>query len=217
MSNQVEYTLQRDITSFSYPPHMKRPDGFFGSNFFEKWIPSWEARLAHLVGKPNVFGIEIGVLHGDCAVFCAERIVTGENSIHCAIDINETEFLKNNIAPYKNIQFIKGRSCNVLRDPMIFSQNSADYIYIDGCHLAIDVLTDAVLAWPILKDHGILIFDDYGWGVHTNDEKQKPKLAIDAFLSGYTGHYELIEAGWQVCVKKLPYVYSREELDSNYQ
>lgn len=217
MSDQPEYTLKKSITTFDYPPHMKRPEGFFGSNFFEKWITNWERHLAHLVGKPNVLGIEIGTLHGDCAVFCAERIANGENSLHCCIDINETEFLKNNIAPYKNIQFIQGRSYDVLRNPHIFLPETADYIYVDGSHLAMDVLTDAVLAWPLLKDNGILIFDDYGWGAHTTDEKQKPKLGIDAFLMGYTGHVELIEAGWQVFLRKLPYTYSKEELEANYQ
>jgi predicted O-methyltransferase YrrM len=213
----TEYTLKKSITSFAYPPHMKRPEGFFGSNFFERWIPDWERHLAHLSGKPNVFGIEIGVLHGDCSVFCAERIANGEGSKHVCVDINETEHLKNNIAPYrgKNIEFIQGRSYDVLRSN--FSEKIADYIYIDGSHLAIDVLNDAVLSWPLLKDHGILIFDDYLWGAHTTDEKQKPKLGIDAFLNGYTGHVEVIAAGWQVFLKKLPYTYSKEELEANYQ
>lgn len=212
-----EYTLTRDITTYNYPSHMKRPEGFFGSNFFEKWIPNWETQLSHLVGKPNVLGIEIGTLHGDCAVFCAEKIVVGENSLHCSIDINESEFLKNNIAPYKNIQFIQGKSFDILRSPTIFLPGTADYIYIDGSHLAIDVMQDAVLSWYLLKDGGILIFDDYGWGAHTTDEKQKPKLAIDSFLTAYDGHTQVLSAGWQVFIKKLPYTYSKEELDANYQ
>lgn len=210
-----EYTLIKDITSYTYPSHMKRPDGFVGSNFFEKWIPNWKTHLGHLINKENIIGIEIGCLHGDCSVFCADEIVNGKNSIHYAIDINDSQFLQNNIAPYKNIVFFKGRSYNILKN--VFTEKVADYIYIDGSHLAIDVLSDAVLSWSILKDGGILIFDDYGWGIHTTDEKQKPKLAIDAFLQGYTGHYEIIEMGWQVFLRKLPYIYSKEELEANYQ
>lgn len=212
-----EYTLKSSITTYHYPEHMKRPEGFFGSNFFEKWIPNWQKYLGHLVGVPNIIGIEIGVLHGDCAVFCADKIITGENSIHYVIDINENEYLTNNIAPYlnKKIIFLQGTSYDILRKT--FSKSIADYIYIDGSHLAIDVLSDAVLSWGLLKDNGILIFDDYGWGVHTTDDKQKPKLAIDAFLSAYKDHYQLLDMGWQIIVKKLPYVYSKEELESNYQ
>lgn len=216
MSDKPEYTLKRDITTYVYPAHMKRPEGFFGSNFFEKWIPNWEKMLAHIRGKPGVIGIEIGALNGDCAVFCADRIANGEGSMHYAIDINETEFLKNNIAPYKNITFIKGRSYDVLRKYWD-KDGFADYIYVDGSHLAIDVLSDAMLSWALLKVDGLLIFDDYGWGAHTTDEKQKPKLAVDSFLAATTGHSSVVHAGWQVWVKKLPYTYSKEELEANYQ
>ena len=210
-----EYTLVRDITSYTYPSHMKRPEGFFGSNFFEKWIPNWQTHLGHLSNKPNVVGIEVGALHGDCAVFCADKIANGEGSIHYTIDINDTEYLRNNITPYKNIIFVKGKSYDILRKD--FFPQTADYIYIDGSHLAIDVMNDAVLSWSILKDNGILIFDDYGWGAHTTDEKQKPKLAIDSFMSAYQGHFQLLLGGWQVFLKKLPYTYSPEELGANYQ
>lgn len=66
-----EYTLKQDITSYKYPSHMIRPDGFFGSNFFEKWIPNWIDKLSHISGNPNITGIEIGCFNGDCSVFCA--------------------------------------------------------------------------------------------------------------------------------------------------
>lgn len=216
--NNTEYTLVRDMTTFTYPSHMKHPEGFFGSNFFEKWIPNWEKHLVNIRGKPNIIGIEIGTLHGDCTVYCAEKIVNGENSMHYAIDINETDYLKNNLSPYigKNVTFIKGKSRDILRQYWN-KEEFADYIYIDGSHLAIDVLSDAVLSWSLLKPEGILIFDDYGWGIHTTDEKQKPKLAIDAFLNAFREHYTILEFGWQVYIKKIPYVYTKEETEANYQ
>jgi hypothetical protein len=210
-----EYTLVRDITTYVYPSHIKSPGTFYGNNFFEKWIPLWKKFLGHLPDQPNVKGIEVGVLYGYCAIYCSEKIVNGNGSIHYAIDINDNEYLQNNIKLYKNIQFVKGKSYDILRHN--FEPSSIDYIYIDGSHLAIDVLSDAVLSWSLLKDGGILIFDDYGWGVHTKDEKQKPRLAIDAFLSAYVGHYELLYKEWQVFLKKIPYVYSEEELKANYQ
>ena len=207
-----EYTLVSDITTYVYPSHMKR-SAEFSINYFEKWIPKWIHHIGHLSGKENIVGIEIGSFYGDCAVFCAEKIVNGVNSKFFTIDICGTEYLKNNIAPYSNITFIEGKSYDILRTH--FSKSVADFIFIDGSHLGMDVLADSVLSWPLLKDNGILIFDDYGWGVHTSDEKLKPKLGIDAFLQAYTGHYKLLEFGWQVFVQKLPYVYSKEEIEEN--
>jgi cephalosporin hydroxylase len=83
---------------------MKRPVGF--DSYFEKWISQWKPYLSEFVGIPNVIGIEIGALYGECSVFCAETIASGENSLHIVIDINTNEYLQNNIAPYKNIRFI---------------------------------------------------------------------------------------------------------------
>ena len=42
--------------------------------------------------------------------------------------------------------------------------NFFDIIYIDGNHEPEYVLEDAVLSFRKLKNNGIMIFDDYGWG-----------------------------------------------------
>ena len=61
-----------------------------------------------------------------------------------------------------------------------FQDKFFDIIYIDGNHEPEYVLEDAVLSFRKLKNGGILIFDDYGWG--GPDLTQK---GIDGFLSGY--------------------------------
>jgi predicted O-methyltransferase YrrM len=61
-----------------------------------------------------------------------------------------------------------------------------DFIYVDGSHLAKDVLTDAVLAWQILEPGGYLAFDDYTWTEKPRQEANpldNPRLAIDAFYT----------------------------------
>ncbi len=60
------------------------------------------------------------------------------------------------------------------------------FIYVDGSHLAKDVLTDAVLAWQILEPGGYLAFDDYTWTEKPRQEANpldNPRLAIDAFYT----------------------------------
>jgi predicted O-methyltransferase YrrM len=76
-----------------------------------------------------------------------------------------------------------------------------DIIYIDGSHLAKDVLTDAVLCWPLLKDNGIIIFDDYKWKLD-RPVQLRPKSAIDSFLVCFGGLYELIHRGYQIIIRK---------------
>lgn len=79
--------------------------------------------------------------------------------------------------------------------------NSFDFIYIDGSHVAKDVLTDACLAWPILKPGGVLVFDDYVWG-NPRDILHRPKAAIDAFVNIFAEEIEFININYQVALRK---------------
>lgn len=76
-----------------------------------------------------------------------------------------------------------------------------DFIYIDGSHIAKDVLTDACMAWPLLKQGGIMVFDDYMWG-NPRDVLHRPKLAIDTFINLFAEEAEVIHLGYQAIVRK---------------
>lgn len=76
-----------------------------------------------------------------------------------------------------------------------------DFIYIDGSHTAPDVLTDAVMAWPLLKVGGLMVFDDYIWG-EIRDILHRPKLAIDTFVNIFAESIEMVHAGYQLVIKK---------------
>ena len=97
-----------------------------------------------------------------------------------------------------------------------------DFIYIDSDHSPTAVLADAVLAWPLLKVGGVMIFDDYlwlppdldpnsdkqGWSVEaalqviTKHPERATKTGIDAFLAAIVGQYEVIGQGYQMAVRK---------------
>ena len=77
-----------------------------------------------------------------------------------------------------------------------------DFIYIDGSHVAKDVMSDIVLAWELLKPGGILIADDYLWD-HYKEPRLTPKPALDGFLESYKGSYEILLKGYQVHLKKI--------------
>lgn len=82
-----------------------------------------------------------------------------------------------------------GPSSSVLPN-LQFGSAHFDVIYIDGSHRTEVVLADAVLAWPMLKPGGLLLFDDYDWPDHPPGEDVR--MAVDAFtdcfgLEGETG------------------------------
>lgn len=76
-----------------------------------------------------------------------------------------------------------------------------DFIYIDGSHRAKDVLTDACMAWPMLKKDGIMVFDDYAWGP-PRDVLYRPKIAIDAFTTMFAEEAQIVFSGYQLVVRK---------------
>jgi predicted O-methyltransferase YrrM len=76
-----------------------------------------------------------------------------------------------------------------------------DFIYIDGSHTAKDVLTDACMAWPLLKQGGLMVFDDYLWG-DSRDILHRPKLAVDVFTNIFTESLDIVHIGHQFAVRK---------------
>ncbi|MGH7790866.1 MAG: class I SAM-dependent methyltransferase, partial [Thermodesulfobacteriota bacterium] len=93
---------------------------------------------------------------------------------------------------------IKGMSENVLRT---LKESSFDIVYIDGSHLALNVLMDAVSSWLLLKPRGIIILDDYGWRPERAPEN-RPKMAIDIFLKAFQPHIEILHKGYQVIIRR---------------
>jgi len=92
---------------------------------------------------------------------------------------------------------IKATSRQALRN---LSFESYDFVYIDGSHVASDVLEDAVLSFPLLKLNGLIIFDDYM--LDGDHDLSVSKTAIDAFLDIYRGQYELLRRESQVIIRK---------------
>ena len=92
-----------------------------------------------------------------------------------------------------------GESQHILRT---LSLNSYDLIYIDGCHLAIDVLSDAVLSWGLLKIGGLMIFDDYD-KIFPDNLTQNTSIAINAFINCFSPKIKLLHQSHQVYLEKL--------------
>lgn len=184
----------------------------FTADWFSRNIPTWERILDRFKGKPNIHYLEIGVFEGMSAFWMLENILTHSTAKLTCIDIFPKQIEERFYANLKKSGFedkvtaVKGKSQKELKQ---LGDNSFDIIYIDGGHTADAVLADAVLSWPLLKEEGILIFDDYLWK-RDYPPQMKPKIAIDAFITVYINHIEIIHRTYQVVLKK------RKKSDSHF-
>lgn len=196
----------------------KNPQPIFTVDWFSYNIQNWQTWLSELKNKPQLTFLEIGSYEGRATHWLLENILTHPTAkIYCIdtfqgsmehqennMDMHQVK--KNfyhNMKPYqKKISVFEETSHAIIRrTPGLFPDNFFDFIYIDGSHKASDVLEDAVLCFRLLKNNGILIFDDYEWPYYDNP-LLKPQLAIDAWLNCFAGQYQLISKNWQVCIKK---------------
>lgn len=94
----------------------------------------------------------------------------------------------------------KGASQHVLPQ-LIDEQRKFDVIYLDGSHFADDVLTDGINAWQLLKQGGILIFDDLLWAGYPR-ARANPAWAVNLFLKYYKGEYDILRVYNQIILQK---------------
>jgi predicted O-methyltransferase YrrM len=66
-----------------------------------------------------------------------------------------------------------------------------DLVYVDGDHTAPNVITDCALSFELTKLGGLLILDDYTWGLGS-PLQEIPKLAIDSFLNCFSKMLEIV-------------------------
>jgi len=183
------------------------------------WSPSvWEKLIPHLPARKNF--LEIGSFEGRSAVWIVQYMMEDGGELICvdtweggAEHVNgemsgaEDRF-KHNIDLIignfvdRDVQPIKSTSVDALGN-LISYKKQFDFIYIDGSHLAKDVLTDACMAWPLLKSKGFMVFDDYLWKPQGFTLLQRPKVAIDAFVNMFEDELNIAYSGYQLIIRKV--------------
>jgi hypothetical protein len=78
-----------------------------------------------------------------------------------------------------------------------------DFVYVDGSHLAKDVLSDAILAWAMLREGGVMVLDDYQWDRY-REPHLNPRAAVDSFMRTHRQEFVPIHVGYQVMLRKQP-------------
>jgi len=170
---------------------------------FEKYVKD----LTMWKGKDYNF-LEIGCYEGQASVWLMENtkadltvIDTFKGSKEHDAQFESTlidRFIENTKKYEERIIIMEGASQYLLKGQ---GKDYYDFIYVDGSHQASDVLEDAILAFPLLKENGIMIFDDYTWGQGMS-LYEIPMTGINAFLNVYGNQIEILEKNSQVVIRK---------------
>lgn len=175
-------------------------------NFTQDWfshnIPNFQKCIEALGESRNRF-LEIGSYEGRSTCWLIEQI-DGEGDVF-------------SIDPFPNMPDIEERFMSNIREAvkgkkvmtshvkapshiglarMIDLKNKFDFIYVDGDHDPATTLTDASMAWGLLRQGGVMLFDDYEY------PEAPTKCGIDGFLMGFVGKYDLLLKNYQLAVVK---------------
>jgi hypothetical protein len=187
----------------------------FTTDWVSRHAELWTEILGHLKDRPEIHGLEIGSFEGRSAIWFLDNVLTHPSSSITCIDVwsyvgdplfgdRDEKTFDGNIAAHpqgQKVVKLKGFSEDMLPG---LKKEYYDFVYIDGSHRSRDALVDAVFSWRLLKPGGYMIFDDY--------ERQElraylvphkvARMGIDAFLTVFAPHIDVIHREFQVVVRK---------------
>ena len=165
---------------------------------FEHKAPLFKKLLGSLQGKPGLRFLEVGSFAGASSEWFLQNILTDETSILVCVDIwndkpdsrkdelvipGSRQAFDERTAVFTNkVVALEGLSQELLRG---LGLEEFDFIFVDGSHEFSDVLTDAVLAFGLLKIGAVMVFDDY-------EPKSEVFFAVNFFLEAFRKKLEIL-------------------------
>jgi predicted O-methyltransferase YrrM len=80
-----------------------------------------------------------------------------------------------------------------------------DFIYVDGGHRCLDCYGDMLLAWPLLRQGGIIAVDDVLFQAETRatDPLAVPYAGVEYFVQKFKGLFTIFHTGYRIYLKKV--------------
>jgi len=150
--------------------------------------------------------LEIGCFEGRTSRWIIENMLTHPDDTLVCVDWWKDQklydlFLENMSGLESKFLSFRGKSEDIL--PTLES-NSFHGIYVDGSHEAVDVMSDAIQSFRLIKRGCVILFDDYLWENNNSGRRHKmPKVAIDCFVEMTKGWAtEVVFKNYRLAVRK---------------
>ncbi|ASW90908.1 hypothetical protein CKJ54_14280 [Mycobacterium marseillense] len=190
-------------------------EGQFQERWFDMNIVPWSVTFPKVFSRVDPVRIlEIGSWEGRSTLFFLTYFTQGQLTAvdtwagsdewhyHATSDLRdlETRFDHNVSSGGARVTKRKGSSLSVLPQ-LIDEKQEFDLIYVDGSHFADDAMTDALNSWRLLKQGGMMIFDDVMWPAYPR-ARANTAWAIHQFLKYHAGEYKVLHAQYQIMLQK---------------
>lgn len=187
----------------------------FTSDWFDNNIGIWTEKLAGFrMQHPKPRILEIGSFEGRSTLFFLTHFPQSHITVvdswggddkpptDSRLQSAELRFDSNVLEYKERITKLRGKSAECLAklgsgEPSLF-----DLIYIDGSHYSDDVMIDGALAWALLRNKGIMIFDDYVWFDYRYGLRKSSCRAVNLFLRLIAGEFQIKHVAHQIIVVK---------------
>ncbi len=187
--------------------------GTFTGDFFTHNIPNLEPLVDPLAEKATSI-LEIGSYEGlstcfflwrlpDATVTCIDHFAGSLEGDSTGAGLEERFDSNVELVGASRVCKLVGDSRRLLLDLVEDERLPFDLIYVDGSHVALDVIVDAAFSWRLLAMGGTMVFDDYAWNDLGDDPILRPGPAIDAVLRILEGKYDLLDKGAQLALRKI--------------
>ena len=181
-------------------------DYSYTADFLSDQLPNWQIYLAPLAQRVGCQVLEIGSHEGRSAVWFLHNLCRDNHSRITCIDTFHGQSYEARFDHNTRIAGGQGRltKCKGSSHDWLptLTPASFDLIYVDGSHLAADVVLDGLLCWKLLKRGGLLLFDDYLWNPHRKPSR-RPQMGIDLLLETWNEQARVLFQEYQVLVQKL--------------
>lgn len=172
------------------------------------WFTPIRPTMERFVATESKFILEIGSFEGLSARFfcerCPEVLLTCVDHFKGGEDQQGLELVGLKERFLKNIDEYRTRIWLVEEDSWAawhrMHTDFYDVIFVDGSHIAGDVLNDLCQAYRCAKPGGLILADDYSWENHRPD---CPRVAIDAFIRCFAGRIAVLHIDRVAVMRKL--------------
>lgn len=186
----------------------------FTTDFVGTNADNWAQWLSKFKGLP-IHALEIGSWEGRSATWFLRNILTHPESTLTCVDTfyagqdlpeftDDTLFdrFRANIAEWKEKVIIERGKSSLVLPRLLCAKRQFDFAYIDGSHLAADVLRDAMYTFDMCRNGAVMIFDDFEWG-RQFAVKERPDTGILGFIHAFEDHFRLIARQYQFAIEVI--------------